>query len=189
MISSTWSTRFCWEKSLYVSPSPVCYSIQSTSFEFPIHFQTIEDFILLVGTFVAFVAFVLWCCFPVSPKENGAPPLYEDRYKNASLQDRWVVIINLKAASSQTFTTRYLRKHERLCVHKMISRSAECYFIFLVAWMRSLDPRWKSAQRPSRISVKWMDIFVFLWFCSLLTVSCCCRRLHVCMYLSVYLLI
>ncbi|KAH8396192.1 hypothetical protein KR222_004701 [Zaprionus bogoriensis] len=29
---------------------------------------TIEDFILLVGTFVAFIAFVLWCCFPVQPK-------------------------------------------------------------------------------------------------------------------------
>ncbi|KAI9560173.1 hypothetical protein GHT06_014184 [Daphnia sinensis] len=42
---------------------------------------TIEDFILLVGTFVAFVAFVLWCCFPVAPKELGSPPgLYENRY-------------------------------------------------------------------------------------------------------------
>lgn len=43
--------------------------------------QTIEDFILLVGTFVAFVAFVLWCCFPIAPKEIGNQPgLYEDRY-------------------------------------------------------------------------------------------------------------
>ncbi|XP_049843449.1 uncharacterized protein LOC126295186 isoform X1 [Schistocerca gregaria] len=32
---------------------------------------TVEDFILLVGTFVAFVAFVLWCCFPVVPKEGN----------------------------------------------------------------------------------------------------------------------
>jgi hypothetical protein len=45
------------------------------------YFQTIEDFILLVGTFVAFVAFVLWCCFPIAPKELGTPPgLYENRY-------------------------------------------------------------------------------------------------------------
>jgi len=41
---------------------------------------TVEDFILLIGTFVAFVAFILWCCFPISPKEMGPPPCYEDRY-------------------------------------------------------------------------------------------------------------
>ncbi|XP_034239286.1 uncharacterized protein LOC117644144 [Thrips palmi] len=35
---------------------------------------TVEDFILLVGTCVAFVAFVLWCCFPVAPKDP--PPGY-----------------------------------------------------------------------------------------------------------------
>lgn len=43
------------------------------------HFQTIEDFILLVGTVVAFVAFVLWCCFPVVPKESQAPMHYESK--------------------------------------------------------------------------------------------------------------
>ncbi|KAM7347508.1 uncharacterized protein ACRADG_007076 [Cochliomyia hominivorax] len=32
---------------------------------------TIEDFILLVGTVVAFVAFVLWCCFPIQPKDSA----------------------------------------------------------------------------------------------------------------------
>ncbi|XP_030379151.1 uncharacterized protein LOC115627567 [Scaptodrosophila lebanonensis] len=32
---------------------------------------TIEDFILLVGTLVAFIAFILWCCFPIQPKETG----------------------------------------------------------------------------------------------------------------------
>ncbi|XP_065351712.1 uncharacterized protein LOC135947074 [Cloeon dipterum] len=44
---------------------------------------SVEDFILLIGTFVAFVAFVLWCCFPIVPKEtnNLTPPLhYETRY-------------------------------------------------------------------------------------------------------------
>jgi len=47
------------------------------------YFQSVEDFILLIGTFVAFVAFVLWCCFPIVPKEtnNLTPPLhYETRY-------------------------------------------------------------------------------------------------------------
>lgn len=29
---------------------------------------TIEDFILLIGTVVAFIAFILWCCFPIHPK-------------------------------------------------------------------------------------------------------------------------
>jgi len=33
-----------------------------------------------VGTFVAFIAFILWCCFPIGPKEIGTPPpFYEDR--------------------------------------------------------------------------------------------------------------
>ncbi|KAL0271912.1 UNVERIFIED_CONTAM: hypothetical protein PYX00_005063 [Menopon gallinae] len=40
---------------------------------------TIEDFILLVGTVVAFVAFVLWCCFPIFPKEPGNPSQYDSR--------------------------------------------------------------------------------------------------------------
>ena len=34
------------------------------------YFQSIEDFILLVGTSVAFVAFILWCCFPIEPKDS-----------------------------------------------------------------------------------------------------------------------
>ncbi|XP_026463924.1 uncharacterized protein LOC113368217 [Ctenocephalides felis] len=34
---------------------------------------TIEDFILLVGTLVAFVAFILWCCFPIHPKDSNVP--------------------------------------------------------------------------------------------------------------------
>merc|ERR1712004_163089 len=31
---------------------------------------SIEDFILLVGTSVAFIAFILWCCFPIEPKDS-----------------------------------------------------------------------------------------------------------------------
>ncbi|KAG8236914.1 hypothetical protein J437_LFUL015239, partial [Ladona fulva] len=38
---------------------------------------TIEDFILLIGTFVAFIAFILWCCFPIVPKESNAPAHYD----------------------------------------------------------------------------------------------------------------
>ncbi|KDR22731.1 hypothetical protein L798_14977 [Zootermopsis nevadensis] len=40
---------------------------------------TIEDFILLTGTLVAFVAFILWCCFPVVPKEANPPLQYDSR--------------------------------------------------------------------------------------------------------------
>jgi hypothetical protein len=47
-----------------------------------VHFQTIEDFILLIGTFVAFVAFILWCCFPVVPTEVNPPPQYDSRNYN-----------------------------------------------------------------------------------------------------------
>ena len=36
----------------------------------PFQFQSIEDFILLVGTSVAFIAFILWCCFPIEPKDS-----------------------------------------------------------------------------------------------------------------------
>ncbi|XP_055696710.1 uncharacterized protein LOC129797871 [Phlebotomus papatasi] len=31
---------------------------------------TIEDFILLTGTIVALVAFILWCCFPTVPSQS-----------------------------------------------------------------------------------------------------------------------
>uniref|UniRef100_A0A6B2EIK8 Uncharacterized protein n=1 Tax=Phlebotomus kandelakii TaxID=1109342 RepID=A0A6B2EIK8_9DIPT len=36
---------------------------------------TIEDFILLTGTIVALVAFILWCCFPTVP---NAQPVKEN---------------------------------------------------------------------------------------------------------------
>ncbi|KAI8034996.1 hypothetical protein M5D96_012219 [Drosophila gunungcola] len=45
---------------------------------------TIEDFILLVGTLVAFIAFILWCCFPIQPKvgsvQTDIPDLSVDNY-------------------------------------------------------------------------------------------------------------
>ncbi|XP_018013176.1 uncharacterized protein LOC108670226 [Hyalella azteca] len=42
---------------------------------------TIEDFILLIGTLVAFVAFILWCCFPIVPRDPSAPaPTHYDHY-------------------------------------------------------------------------------------------------------------
>ncbi|XP_049822218.1 uncharacterized protein LOC126265296 [Aethina tumida] len=40
---------------------------------------SIEDFILILGTVVAFIAFVLWCCFPVVPEYyNGRDPDEDD---------------------------------------------------------------------------------------------------------------
>lgn len=56
-------------------------------YQFVSCFQTIEDFILLVGTFVAFVAFVLWCCFPIAPKEVNTPSHYEDWYTQYKKND------------------------------------------------------------------------------------------------------
>ena len=50
-----------------------------TSLTFP-SLQTIEDFILLIGTFVAFIAFILWCCFPIVPKESNPPAQYDTQY-------------------------------------------------------------------------------------------------------------
>ncbi|GLV39244.1 uncharacterized protein CBL_06294 [Carabus blaptoides fortunei] len=49
---------------------------------------TVEDFILLVGTLVAFVAFILWCCFPVVPKDTQGPPHYESREYNRGYSQR-----------------------------------------------------------------------------------------------------
>ncbi|KAJ8980203.1 hypothetical protein NQ317_002216 [Molorchus minor] len=56
--------------------------------------STIEDFILLVGTLVAFIAFVLWCCFPVQPKDTPLPVLQglgktwkdEDKYNQLLME-------------------------------------------------------------------------------------------------------
>merc|ERR1711890_548 len=52
---------------------------------------SIEDFILLVGTSVAFIAFILWCCFPIEPKDSlggsehlttqAADAVYDAKYK------------------------------------------------------------------------------------------------------------
>merc|ERR1712126_193508 len=52
---------------------------------------SIEDFILLVGTSVAFIAFILWCCFPIEPKDSlggsehlstqTADAVYDAKYK------------------------------------------------------------------------------------------------------------
>lgn len=38
---------------------------------------TVEDLILLMGTIVAFIAFILWCCFPVTSKESDSSIHYE----------------------------------------------------------------------------------------------------------------
>lgn len=43
--------------------------------------QTIEDFILLVGTLVAFIAFILWCCFPIQPKVGKPARKYSDPHR------------------------------------------------------------------------------------------------------------
>ncbi|CAG9854726.1 unnamed protein product [Phyllotreta striolata] len=43
--------------------------------------STVEDLLLLVGTLVAFVAFILWCCFPLPPKEARSP-LANGTHKN-----------------------------------------------------------------------------------------------------------
>lgn len=43
---------------------------------------TVEDFILLVGTCVAFIAFILWCCFPVAPKDSPGYRRADSAYLN-----------------------------------------------------------------------------------------------------------
>ena len=47
-------------------------------------FQSIEDFILLIGTSVAFVAFVLWCCFPIEPKDSLGSEHLSTQVSNSS---------------------------------------------------------------------------------------------------------
>ena len=70
--------------SILLGEEPVCLFLIALiellfSLSYHFFFQTIEDFILLVGTLVAFIAFVLWCCFPISPPKEGGPH-FEDRY-------------------------------------------------------------------------------------------------------------
>ncbi|KAK4313680.1 hypothetical protein Pmani_014969 [Petrolisthes manimaculis] len=50
---------------------------------------TIEDFILLIGTFVAFIAFILWCCFPIVPKESNPPAQYDTQYTKYKKTDHY----------------------------------------------------------------------------------------------------
>ena len=70
--------------SILLGEEPVCLFLIALidllfSLSYNFFLQTIEDFILLVGTLVAFIAFVLWCCFPISPPKEGGPH-FEDRY-------------------------------------------------------------------------------------------------------------
>ena len=52
-----------WHKDTSCNDDKLCFD------ESPFY-QSIEDFILLVGTSVAFIAFILWCCFPIEPKDS-----------------------------------------------------------------------------------------------------------------------
>merc|ERR1712130_939752 len=66
---------------------------------------SIEDFILLVGTSVAFIAFILWCCFPIEPKDSlggsehlttqAADAVYDAKYKQLGTRDQAVRQQNL----------------------------------------------------------------------------------------------
>ncbi|KAL1492404.1 hypothetical protein ABEB36_010656 [Hypothenemus hampei] len=53
--------------------------------------STFEDIILLIGTMVAFVAFILWCCFPVIPKDGGKTAQYYNNhhYKDCNSDERY----------------------------------------------------------------------------------------------------
>ncbi|XP_076260837.1 uncharacterized protein LOC143196851 [Rhynchophorus ferrugineus] len=53
--------------------------------------STVEDIILLVGTIVAFVAFILWCCFPVIPKDGTKNIQHHNanHYKDCNSDERY----------------------------------------------------------------------------------------------------
>ncbi|EDW00082.1 GH12665 [Drosophila grimshawi] len=65
---------------------------------------TIEDFILLVGTLVAFIAFILWCCFPIQPKEPGQHRQFTCRIITSHIKafDKATNTDNAGASSSTT---------------------------------------------------------------------------------------
>ncbi|XP_037074885.1 uncharacterized protein LOC119096800 isoform X1 [Pollicipes pollicipes] len=46
---------------------------------------SVEDFILFIGTLVAFIAFILWCCFPVIPKDSQ--PNADSQYRHYKKTD------------------------------------------------------------------------------------------------------
>ena len=71
MIMTPWEDLFFVINNLLLGEEPVSPTLLFISSSFQFHFfQSIEDFILLVGTSVAFVAFILWCCFPIEPKDS-----------------------------------------------------------------------------------------------------------------------
>ena len=73
MIMTPWEDLFFVINNLLLGEEPVRVNLSKhKSFQFNIAslFQSIEDFILLVGTSVAFIAFILWCCFPIEPKDS-----------------------------------------------------------------------------------------------------------------------
>lgn len=70
-------------------------------------FQTIEDFILLVGTFVAFVAFILWCCFPIQPKVICSSEILTFHSHNTRVSFRTQIIANSRAKPFTPLTIRH----------------------------------------------------------------------------------
>ncbi|XP_032594069.1 putative uncharacterized protein DDB_G0283223 [Drosophila grimshawi] len=68
---------------------------------------TIEDFILLVGTLVAFIAFILWCCFPIQPKEPGQHRQFTCRIITSHIKafDKATNTDNAGASSSTTVSS------------------------------------------------------------------------------------
>ena len=78
MCSQFWD-MFCTKADITLQKDKRDLNLQNQIFSFSysenvilndLSFQSIEDFILLVGTSVAFIAFILWCCFPIEPKDS-----------------------------------------------------------------------------------------------------------------------
>uniref|UniRef100_A0A336LGL0 CSON009427 protein n=1 Tax=Culicoides sonorensis TaxID=179676 RepID=A0A336LGL0_CULSO len=64
---------------------------------------TIEDFILLCGTITAFLAFILWCCFPLNQKEAKS-----QQFSNCNTNRR---LQNQKGSSSSVPSSYQHPKH------------------------------------------------------------------------------
>ena len=72
MIMTPWEDLFFVINNLLLGEEPVGFMSKLMIYFHVkiVFFKSIEDFILLVGTSVAFIAFILWCCFPIEPKDS-----------------------------------------------------------------------------------------------------------------------
>lgn len=112
-----------------------------------LHLQTIEDFILLIGTIVAFIAFVLWCCFPIQPKVCVKVDVMRCTC-NECLMTKYLLYIRRKHWVINNFRVNPLKVVRRRCKIIKTLIAVEMVLDLLPPHQRTDLPKFDSHKKP-----------------------------------------